>query len=98
MRSISLSEKPFQIGVFGSGTVDEQCYKLAREVGIAVAKQGHIVINGGHGCVMEASGHGNFLSMAMLSDNILQEIKSVHRETHYSRSVRCSYLRCSYLQ
>ena len=58
MRSISLSEKPFQIGVFGSGTVDEQCYRLARKVGAAVAKQGHIVINGGHGGVMEASGHG----------------------------------------
>jgi uncharacterized protein (TIGR00725 family) len=55
---INLSSNPFQIGVFGSGTVDGECYKLAYEVGAAVARRGHIVVNGGQGGVMEASGRG----------------------------------------
>lgn len=58
MRTIRLDENPLQIGVFGSGTVDEACYKLAFDVGHEIARQGHIVVNGGHGGVMEASGHG----------------------------------------
>ncbi|RLB69800.1 MAG: TIGR00725 family protein [Deltaproteobacteria bacterium] len=58
MRTISLKEEPFQIGVFGSGTVDDKCYQLSYAVGAAVARAGHIVINGGHGGVMEASGRG----------------------------------------
>jgi uncharacterized protein (TIGR00725 family) len=47
-----------QIGVFGSGTIDERCYKLAYDVGANIAKHGHIVINGGQSGVMEASGQG----------------------------------------
>jgi uncharacterized protein (TIGR00725 family) len=58
MKTIKLSEVAYQIGVFGSGTVDESTYRLAFDVGAAVARLGHIVINGGHGGVMEASGHG----------------------------------------
>ena len=58
MRSINLEKVPFQIGVFGSGRVNESGYKLAYDVGFEIARQGHIVINGGHGGVMEASAHG----------------------------------------
>ena len=43
MPSIYLRENPFQIGVFGSGSADDKCYKLAYEVGASVARQGHIV-------------------------------------------------------
>ncbi|MCF8111938.1 MAG: TIGR00725 family protein [Desulfobacteraceae bacterium] len=58
MPTIELHENPRQIGVFGSGTVNDQCYKLAYEVGAAIARLGHIVINGGLGGVMEASARG----------------------------------------
>ena len=58
MSTIELRKNPYQIGVFGSGTVNEECYQLAYEVGAAIARQGHIVINGGHGGVMEASSKG----------------------------------------
>jgi uncharacterized protein (TIGR00725 family) len=58
MRTIALDETPFQIGVFGSGTIDRAVYELAFEVGQEIARQGHIVINGGLTGVMEASAHG----------------------------------------
>jgi len=58
MRAVNLSEIPYQIGVFGSGTIDEAGYGLAYQVGAEIARRGHIVINGGLGGVMEASGHG----------------------------------------
>ncbi len=58
MRTITLDKNPLQIGVFGSGTIDQAIYKLAFEVGQEIARQGHIVINGGLTGVMEASAHG----------------------------------------
>ncbi|MDY6990816.1 MAG: TIGR00725 family protein [Thermodesulfobacteriota bacterium] len=58
MAFVKLCDNPFQIGVFGSGTADEKSYRLAYEVGAAVAREGHIVVNGGLSGVMEASGRG----------------------------------------
>jgi uncharacterized protein (TIGR00725 family) len=58
MKNIALVRKPFQIGVFGSGTINRAVYKRAFEVGQEIALQGHIVINGGLTGVMEASAHG----------------------------------------
>jgi uncharacterized protein (TIGR00725 family) len=58
MTMIKLSSRPYQIGVFGSGSVDSRVYQLAYEVGEEVARQGHIVISGGQDGVMEASSHG----------------------------------------
>jgi uncharacterized protein (TIGR00725 family) len=58
MKTIRLNDRPYQIGVFGSGTVDSATYKLAYDVGAEIARLGHIVVNGGHGGVMEASGQG----------------------------------------
>lgn len=56
--SIKLCNKPFQIGVFGSGNIDETIYKVAYEVGAIIAREGHIIVNGGGGGVMEASARG----------------------------------------
>jgi len=58
MAEIRLSSRPYQIGVFGSGTVDSRVYQLAYDVGAEIARQGHIVINGGQDGVMEASSQG----------------------------------------
>jgi uncharacterized protein (TIGR00725 family) len=58
MAEIRLSSKPYQIGVFGSGSVDSRVYKLAYDVGAEIARQGHIMISGGLDGVMEASSHG----------------------------------------
>lgn len=58
MQMIHLSETPYQIGVFGSGTVDSEGYSMAYEIGAEIAKHGHILINGGLSGVMEASSHG----------------------------------------
>ncbi len=55
---IKLSEKPYQIGVFGSGTVNEKRYQMAYDVGASLAKKGHIVISGGLSGAMEASARG----------------------------------------
>jgi uncharacterized protein (TIGR00725 family) len=58
MTSITLSRKPYQIGIFGSGTINLEQYRMAYEVGAAVAHAGHIVLNGGMTGVMEASARG----------------------------------------
>ncbi|MGE4251904.1 MAG: TIGR00725 family protein [Parvibaculaceae bacterium] len=58
MKTINLENSPYQIGVFGSGRVTEAQYQLAYDVGMEIARRGHIVINGGHGGIMEASAHG----------------------------------------
>jgi len=58
MASIVLNERPFQIGVFGSGSISSECYQLAYEVGAALAKNGHILISGGLTGAMEASSRG----------------------------------------
>jgi len=55
---INISDNPYQIGVFGSGSASSELYKLGYEVGAEIGQQGHILINGGMGGVMEASGHG----------------------------------------
>ncbi|MDI9609985.1 MAG: TIGR00725 family protein [Archaeoglobales archaeon] len=47
-----------QIGVIGSGSCDEETYKLAYRVGELIAEKGCILINGGLGGVMEASAKG----------------------------------------
>ncbi|MEM0303370.1 MAG: TIGR00725 family protein [Archaeoglobaceae archaeon] len=47
-----------QIGVIGSGSCDEETYKLAYRVGELIAERGCILINGGLGGVMEASARG----------------------------------------
>jgi hypothetical protein len=47
-----------QIGVIGSGSCDERLYSIAHKVGELVAEQGHILVNGGLGGVMEASAKG----------------------------------------
>ncbi|MEM2716042.1 MAG: TIGR00725 family protein [Archaeoglobaceae archaeon] len=47
-----------QIGVIGSGSCDEETYKLAYRVGELIAERGGILINGGLGGVMEASAKG----------------------------------------
>ncbi|MEM4508649.1 MAG: TIGR00725 family protein [Archaeoglobaceae archaeon] len=47
-----------QIGVIGSGSCDEETYKLAYKVGELIAERGCILINGGLGGVMEASARG----------------------------------------
>ena len=58
MKTFKLDDNPYQIGVFGSGTIDETTYRLAYDVGAAIARAGHIVISGGKGGVMEASSRG----------------------------------------
>jgi uncharacterized protein (TIGR00725 family) len=58
MKTVLMSETPFQIGVFGSGTVRPEQYQLAYDVGATLARKGHIVINGGLGGAMEASARG----------------------------------------
>lgn len=58
MATITLSERPYQIGVFGSGTVNPEHYQMAYEVGAVLAKQGHILISGGLTGAMEASSRG----------------------------------------
>ncbi len=58
MACIVLNETPYQIGVFGSGTVDSERYQMAHDVGAAVAKNGHILISGGLSGAMEASAQG----------------------------------------
>lgn len=55
---LKLSRKPYQIGVFGSGSASPRVYKLAYDVGAEIARRGHILINGGLGGVMEASSRG----------------------------------------
>ncbi|MEM2786640.1 MAG: TIGR00725 family protein [Archaeoglobaceae archaeon] len=47
-----------QIGVIGSGSCDEETYKIAYRVGELIAERGGILINGGLGGVMEASAKG----------------------------------------
>ena len=58
MACITLNETPYQIGVFGSGTVDPERYQMAYDVGAAVAKKGHVLISGGLSGAMEASSRG----------------------------------------
>jgi uncharacterized protein (TIGR00725 family) len=58
MPSITLNEQPYQIGVFGSGTVNAERYQMAYDVGAALAKNGHILISGGLTGAMEASSRG----------------------------------------
>lgn len=58
MKKINLTNKPFQIGVFGSGHRYQKSYRVAYEVGKEIAKKGHILINGGLGGVMEAAAKG----------------------------------------
>ena len=58
MASITLCSKPYQIGIFGSGTISPEQYRLAYDVGAAVARAGHIVLTGGLTGVMEASAQG----------------------------------------
>jgi len=58
MKSVMLNETPYQIGVFGSGTVNPEHYQMAYEVGAAIAKKGHILISGGLTGAMEASSRG----------------------------------------
>lgn len=55
---VSLSKHPYQIGVFGSGTIGPRVYELAYQVGAEIAKQGHILISGGMTGTMEASSRG----------------------------------------
>ena len=49
-----------RIAVYGSSTVreDEEAYRLARELGGALARRGAIVVTGGYGGVMEAASRG----------------------------------------
>jgi uncharacterized protein (TIGR00725 family) len=58
MTSINLSDHPYQIGVFGSGSIDPERYQMAYAIGAALAEKGHILISGGLGGAMEASARG----------------------------------------
>ena len=75
--SIKLSNKPYQIGVFGSGNIDAEIYKTAYEVGAIIAREGHIIVNGGQSGVMEASAQGaaeaNGLVIGVLPGNRFSE-------------------------
>lgn len=77
MRPITLNKTPYQIGVFGSGNINEEIYKIAYEVGALVAREGHILVNGGQEGVMEASARGaaeaNGLVIGVLPGNKFTE-------------------------
>nr|WP_321497660.1 TIGR00725 family protein [uncultured Methanolobus sp.] len=47
-----------QIGVIGAGSCDRELELLAEEVGAEIARNGALLICGGHGGVMEASAKG----------------------------------------
>ena len=47
-----------QVGVIGAGSCDRDLEKLAEEVGAEIARNGAILLCGGHGGVMEASAKG----------------------------------------
>ena len=47
-----------QVAVIGAGLCEEKVSRLARDVGMRIAKRGHILITGGLGGVMEAASQG----------------------------------------
>ena len=51
---------PKHIAIFGSSTCEEggRDYRLAHDVGEAIARKGGVIVNGGYGGVMEASAKG----------------------------------------
>lgn len=51
-------DRPYRIAVIGAGAASEEEYRIARELGSALARRGALVVCGGRGGVMEAAARG----------------------------------------